>query len=379
MILREDKRVICAIRTCYGGGKIWFLHAFLNLLYSVDVNNGESCCYELPVGMQNRMYYFSNISYVDGRIWLIPGYAREIVIFDENTEIFSSFVPNDMNEANREKEYIYAIDSMNMDRCLVLFPYTDTIIRKFDVETYHQENIDIKNYIGGEWYWGNLVIKISNSECFFTRMRCSDFLYINLKTGEVNIFETELKDATEISAVILNKRLYVYTNTVDDPFVYEIDIHSGKIVNKCFLKEVDTNFVKLGSINDRYLALEYSEKQKTILLSPELEILNEENNENISEEDFAYRFYMGIPWRLWLQSEGETSYCLPNTGNQIGIYKNANIYSERVFQISIDEEKYDKALTNYKKYILRNNYFVSEGKDGEGLRDYLNDIINFYK
>lgn len=380
MILRENKRNVCAIRMCYGGGKIWFLHAFLNLLYSVDVNTGKTCCYKLPIKIQSRVivvHYFSNITYINGKVWMIPGLVREIVIFDENTEKFTSFIPDDMKEINREREYIYAIDSMNLEGTLVMFPHTDTIIRKFDVETCHQENIDICKYIKEEWYGGNLVIKINDSECFLTRLGSSTLLHFNLKTDEINIFETELKEATELSAVILNKRLYVYTNTIGDSFVYEIDIRSGKIINKCFLKDVDTDFIKLGSINDRYLAVEYTTKQKTVLLSADLDILSEIKNEKNEVEDFKIRFYAEIPWRVWLQLKEDTCYCLLNSGNQMEIYKDADIYPEKVYQISIDEEMYDRTIDNYKKDIFHNEYLVHEGKYGKNLREYLNDIISF--
>lgn len=115
--------------------KVWCYSRKLNYLLAFDVRTSEvTFCQKVPYKREGKERLYASMKEIDGKIYLIPFYAKKMMVFDIKKELFSEIeLDEDVFKMKQDGPFFMAVESYA--RYLYVFPAYSKFILRVDTDT----------------------------------------------------------------------------------------------------------------------------------------------------------------------------------------------------------------------------------------------------
>lgn len=334
MVKKADKKLmVCCNDMCFDGTYIWFVHYNLNILFCVDLEN--ACVrktYLIPYEEYYGEYelYIRIIVYGDF-LWLIPGLANRIVIFNKKTEQFKAI---DMLRKKEWKGDGFFSGAYQYKHFLYCIPAAFLKLIRINLKT--REIVCLKDFsVYGERYnlFGYNTAKGKQNTIVKPLMDGKDLIVIDLEKEKVCLLETNVDDlnfsGTGIEIACIDNFVYMCSFLKEDLFLRKIDLNTGNVIKKI---KIDYGIRKLSSVAD-YIVLDYDRVSKYQIYNKEMELIHGgEIKINKTLNLFKNERQQGT----WKDFDNGMIGCFHNGENLLYIYRTLDMKLEKVIDIQVD-------------------------------------------
>lgn len=258
--------VVYSYRLFFDGSDIWFVQQNMSILFRVDLNREKVYSYVIPILFElvDMDSLYTKIVFSDNHVYLIPLKAKYIICFNKESEDFE-IIKTNTDEVNSFS------DAFRYEDGIILIPYMDKWVKRFDLHTKQLKPIDrLDNY--GKWNYGTF--SCDDENCIYIPSGGStDILYYDLtkKSFEKICMKVGSYPNCEPYIVIRNGYAFVVLNAAEDCYFMKVSLKTGEIVNKVkvFEKETD-HYALLNRVSGDFIILDYAFERKFEIYDEEL-------------------------------------------------------------------------------------------------------------
>ena len=321
-------------KLCADKNNIWFAHSMLNVLFCVNTETKSVRQWAIPFRETYEVFYSDIICYED-KVYLIPGYANNLVIFDSYEETFEKIEMKYDHCYGRKWKYCGADIISNM---LILIPRDDKL-RLFDLAKMElKENKDIQEKIKAVANCGGYYFKkVKDGILIALSLYKTGLLFCNYISGKIEWKYDDIFSDKEYGADLTGNLLFFHNGINGE--IRCLDIRTGDILNSNTTKHAIP--AKISVIGNERVIVDYYQDIHYEVYDKNLNLLYVGETTNDRSED-----YNGTYFSVFGEMSDGNIAQYNNCNNTLSVY---SLVSEKTLldiNISI-EERVRKQIAQY--------------------------------
>lgn len=318
---------------CFVGEKMWMVHTCLNLLLCIDLKSAAIVKqYEIPYKEYLKEPLYVAIKLIEKKLWLIPGCARQMVLFDIESEQFDEI---SIEEKRKEEKMIYfekfALDAFVFQDWIYIVPSRYHSIYKIHRQTKKVEQcLDLRNYVDGEWQFVSQAREIEDGKIVMTLGGSNCLLLYDCNSNCIEKVNVAIQGNQFFGPRFIYKDgfVYLFTNGDKNSKLMKINIETGTIVH-----DIDIENKVFGFVEEfgKEVVLDFGGKEGACLYDEEL---NLKKHVSYNVEDSNNHMITAYPYGIWKNKSEEERIMVNRYSNEILFYHYFEDEPYRVIKIN---------------------------------------------
>lgn len=367
---------------CVDGDDIWFVHGKINLLMKYNKNVEKI---EIIGTIPNESFFqvslYQTIYKKENRIYFIPCWAREVAIFDVESNEFSKIK---LKEIDKYKGKLLFSKCFVEKHALYCIPYCYDSILKIDLNTQEINYINISMYLGGRQnVYIDDAVRI-NGSIICVGDYLENILVFQLDKEKIKIETVNGEQGRYAKIEKLGDSLILFDANSNNIFFLSLD---GKRENMVTVKY---NQFKLSTVVEKLLILDAADVKEITLIDEKGRIrTREKSNTNerqsalgcdyfygIVSKDGEFYFYFNTIEYILYKTDGEGIVEKYNFDKGIEMRKIKSI----IESLFIASEENENELLILDEWIEKSTSIISEKRNwkqnGFRIKEFIKDIVD---
>lgn len=344
--MKGNKACIHAFDACFFNDCMWMAHASLNKLICINLENGNiEKIIDIPFQQYLNDVLYHTIKCIDGKIWVFPGKADKIVIYDINKEHFDCISIPQIGD-----EIIYGLDAFVAGEWIYIIPCDYHMITRIHKNTYQvEECLDLRTYTNGKWTFVSQARQTEDGKILFTIQGNTCLFLYDIGNNQCKTIPIEMvgNQVFEARFVCKNGFVYLCTNVKNDNQLYIINIETGTIVQKVAISSVNYKYVE--TYGDGFV-IDTGVENGFDIFDTNLNLLQ---HGNYQKDESITKYISIFPYGIWKNVNESLKICYNRYANELQYYLYEELKPYKVI-------RYEFEVENENEYILKTDEPILE-------------------